>query len=193
MYKKPVETGMAEASSSASCCSGQAYEQASSFSIWHKRNTSFSLSSILQYLIMTRKGKNSNKNKSGYRDIGLYQHLIRGVFYIICSELYISIPILPQFATSAFTNVTVAEIWHNPFVFSNTFRKKNKEKTICDFWKHSYCSVYSKDQTRFLTEKNSANGRKIWRKLESEKKNKLKRFILFFFRSQVLQLNIICL
>lgn len=95
MYKKPVETGMAEASSSASCCSGQAYEQASSFSIWHKRNTSFSLSSILQYLIMTRKGKNSNKNKSGYRDIGLYQHLIRGVFYIICSELYISIPILP--------------------------------------------------------------------------------------------------
>lgn len=191
MYKKPVETGTAEASSSASCCSGQAYEQASSFSIWHKRNTSFSLSSIFQYLIMTRKGKNSNKNKSGYRDIGLYQSLIRGAILFVLSYTYQSQ--FFQFATSAFSNSTVAEIWHNPFVFSNTFRKKNKEKTNCDFWKHSYCSVYSEDQTRFLTEKNSANGRKIWRKLESEKKNKLKRFILFFFRSQVLHLNIICL
>lgn len=188
MYKKRVETGMAEASSSASCCSGQAYEQASSFSIWHKRNTSFSLSSILQYLIMTRKGKNSNKNKSGYRDIGLYQHLIRGVFYIICSELYISIPILPvchvclqQFHSSRDTT---------HLCFPIPSGKRTKRKLIVIFESIPIALYIQKTRPG---QKNSANGRKIWRKLESEKKNKLKRFILFFFRSQVLQLNIICL
>lgn len=56
---------------------------------------------------MTRKGKNSNKNKSGYRDIGLYQSLIRGAILFVLSYTYQSQ--FFQFATSAFSNSTVAE------------------------------------------------------------------------------------
>lgn len=63
--------------------------------------------------------------------------------------------------------------------------KRTKQKlTVCDFWNYPTCSEFAKDQTRFLPEKNSANGREIWRRLErgsTEKINKLRRFILVFF------------